>query len=96
LNSISAKLVNRIDGTPGRKVWHQYWDTHLSYAESFLARLRYVHTNPAKHGLVANPELYEWCSAAWFRRTTKSFHGTVMSFRSDALDVPDNYDLAPV
>ena len=93
LNSISAKYVNRLDQSPGRKVWHQYWDTCLNYHKSFLARLRYVHANPVKHGLVANAEMYEWCSAAWFARTTeKSFHATVMSFPSGHLAVPDDFD----
>jgi putative transposase len=96
LHSISAKYVNRLDGTPGRKVWHQYWDSHLTYHKSFLARLKYVHTNPVKHGLVPNAELYEWCSASWFARSVSgSFHATVMGFPSDRIVVPDDYDAAP-
>lgn len=81
LHSVSAKFVNELDDRPGRKVWHQYWDTHLTYHKSFMARLCYVHTNPTKHGLANNPELYEWCSAAWFARTCSSaFWSTVMSY----------------
>ena len=34
LHSISAKEANRLDNTPGRKVWFQYWDTHLTYERS--------------------------------------------------------------
>ena len=94
LNSISAKYVNRLDDAPGRKVWHQYWDTHLTYHPSFLARLNYVHTNPVKHGVVSNAELYEWCSASWFARTAqRSFFSTVMGLRSDNIALPDDYDL---
>ncbi len=93
LHSVSAKYVNRLDETPARKVWHQYWDTHLTHEKSFLARLNYVHTNAAKHKVVSNPELYEWCSASWFARTTtRSFYTTVMSFPSDKVLVPDDYD----
>jgi len=95
LHSISAKYVNRLDGAPGRQVWHQYWDTHLTYHESFLARLNYVHTNPVRHGLVLNAELYRWCSAAWFAQAAPpSFHAAVMGFRSDKIAVPDDYDFA--
>ncbi len=93
LHSISAKYVNRLDETPGRKVWHQYWDTHISNLKSLFARLNYVHTNAVKHGLVRNAELYEWCSAAWFVRTSqRSFCEVVMGFPSDNVSVPDNYD----
>jgi len=94
LHSVSAKYVNRLDGTPGRTVWFQYWDTHLTLQKSFLARLNYVHTNAVRHGLVRQPEIYSWCSAAWFARTAqRSFHATVMEFPSDKVSVPDDYDL---
>ena len=97
LHSISAKCVNQLDETAGRKVWHQHWDTRLSYHKSFLARLHYVHANPEKHGLVANAELYEWCSAAWFARTAqKPFRATVMSFPTDCVAIPDDYGLEAV
>jgi putative transposase len=96
LHSISAKYVNRLDETPRRKVWHQYWDTHLTYHKSFLARLNYVHNNPVRHGLVPSAELYPWCSAAWFaRRATRSFRSTVMGFPSDKVAVPDDYNVLP-
>jgi putative transposase len=94
LHSISAKYVNRLDETPGRKVWHQYWDTHLTYRKSYFARLNYVHTNPVRHKLVANPELYEWCSASWFaNRASRSFYETIMNFPSGNIAVPDDYNL---
>ncbi len=94
LHSISAKYVNRLDETPGRKVWHQYWDTHLTYKRSYFARLNYVHTNPVKHNLVANSEFYEWCSASWFARTaSRSFYRTIVDFPSNNVAVPDDYDL---
>jgi putative transposase len=92
LHSVSAKYVNRLDGKPCRKVWHQYWDSHLSYHNSFLARLNYVHTNPVRHKLVHDAENYEWCSAGWFARTApKSFYNTVVAFRSDRINIPDDY-----
>jgi hypothetical protein len=31
LHSQSARLVNQIDGSPGRRVWFQHWDTCLTY-----------------------------------------------------------------
>lgn len=94
LDSISAKYVNQLDDTAGRKVWHQYWDTHLTHKKSYFARLNYVHTNPVKHKLVANSELYEWCSASWFaNRASRSFYETIMNFPSHNIVVPDDYEL---
>jgi putative transposase len=89
--------VNRLDDAPGRKVWHQYWDTHITHLSSFFARLRYVHTNPVKHGLVRNAEAYEFCSAAWFARTVSgSFRETIMKFPSEQIVIADDYEVSPL
>jgi putative transposase len=48
----SSQWVNDLDDTPGRKVWHNFRDTRLTYEKSFLARLNYVHQNAVKHSLV--------------------------------------------
>ena len=88
----TARKLNQIDDSPGRKVWFQFWDTVLTYQKSYLARLKYVHTNPVHHGLVSDPVAYPWCSAAWFQRTARDpFIKTVMSFRTDHLKVPDDF-----
>ncbi len=93
LHSISAKHLNLLDRSPGRPVWFQFWETQLTFQKSFLARLNYVHSNPVRHGLVAQPELYAWCSAEWFARTaTPSFCKTVMAFPSNKVQVPDEYN----
>ena len=62
LHTVTAKAINRLDGTPGRKVWHEYWDTRLTYERSYLSRLHYVHHNPVHHGLVSVAAAYRWCS----------------------------------
>ena len=66
VHSITAIQLNRWDGTPGRQVWQNYWDTCITYEKSYLARLRYVHENPVKHGLVENGLDYPFCSYKWF------------------------------
>ena len=97
LHSVSAKFVNRLDNSAGRTVWFQYWDSQITFSRSFFARLHYVHNNPVKHKLVSHAEAYPWCSAAWFARSaTPSFYRTVMSFRSDRVDVNDDFEVAPV
>jgi putative transposase len=65
-HSLTAIEFNKLDGTSGRQVWQNYWDTCLTYEKSYLARLHYVHMNPVKHGLVDNPMEYPFCSYRWF------------------------------
>ena len=92
LHSRTAIEINRGEGTAGRKVWHNYWDTRLTYQASYLARLHYVHQNPAKHGLTDDATKYPWCSAAWFERTaTPAQVKTIYSIKTDKLRVRDDF-----
>ena len=92
LHAATAKEVNRLDETPPRKVWFQYWDSRITYQKSYLARLNYVHTNAVKHGLVRRPEQYQWCSAGRFQRMTeRSFYETVMKMRSEGIRIRDDF-----
>lgn len=84
IHSVTASQANRCDGTPGRKVWFQYWETRLTFEKSYLARLNYVRTNAVRHGLVLRPEDYRWCGANWFLiNSEKPFYDTVTGFQSD-------------
>ena len=92
LHTSTASALNKLESTPGRKVWHQYWDEHLTYERSYLARLNYVHNNPVKHGLVPVAREYRWCSAAWFEQTAdRAVFRVVSSFKTDGLNVRDDY-----
>ncbi|MFN3653647.1 MAG: REP-associated tyrosine transposase [Armatimonadota bacterium] len=92
LHSASARALNALDGTPGRRVWYQYWDTLMTHQTSYLARLNYVHHNPVKHGLAADPETYRWCSAGWFRQEARiDIYRLVQSFPTDRVRVIDDF-----
>jgi putative transposase len=92
LHANTSRMVNRIDGTPGRKVWHQAWDTAISFERSYMARLAYVHHNPVHHGLVQVAEMYPWCSAEWFsQRADRAWYETITSFPIKGVNVADNY-----
>jgi putative transposase len=92
LHEKTAKWLNRLDGAPGRKVWHNYRETRLTFEKSYRARLNYVHQNPVKHGLVPVANLYPWCSARWFERTaTPAEVRTLYGFRLDRVHVEDDY-----
>ncbi|MEJ5251042.1 MAG: transposase [Chthonomonadetes bacterium] len=90
LHSQTARAINALDGTPGRKVWFQYWDTCLTYEKSYLARLNYVHYNPVKHGLVACAEQYPFCSAKWFKEHAPAELQKILAdIPYDCVNVPD-------
>jgi putative transposase len=92
LHSVTASELNQLDGTIGRQVWFQYWDTGLTYEKSWLARLHYVHNNAVHHGLVKIAENYPYCSAGWFQQKgNPSFVRKVNSFRSDRLKIVDEF-----
>jgi putative transposase len=87
-----AIRLNRIDGALGRRVMYEFWDTHLTFEKSWLARLHYVHQNAVKHGLVPFANQYPWCSAPWFETNTRSgFVKSVYSFKIDPIKVPDDF-----
>ena len=88
----TAGWVNRLDRTPGRQVWHNFWETRLTYQKSYLARLNYVHQNPVKHCLVPVANQYPWCSAAWFERTASpAMVKSIYRFQVDRLRVLDEF-----
>jgi REP-associated tyrosine transposase len=92
LHSVSGREVNPIDGQIGRKVWYQFWDKHLTFERSYLARLNYVNQNPVHHGIVENATNYRWCSAAWFEaNVTRAFAQSVKRFRCDRLNIFDDF-----
>jgi putative transposase len=92
LHEYSAKKLNRLDEMPGRKVWHNYWDSHITHQTSYFARLRYVHQNPVHHGLVENASNYRWCSQAWLEHNTeRSFVNTLARFKTARLNIPDDF-----
>jgi putative transposase len=92
MHMLSSKEFNLKDETPGRKVWYQYHDSHITFEKSYLARLNYIHNNPVKHGVVDRAENYKWCSAAWFEQSApKAFVATVQSFKTDRLEVGDDF-----
>jgi putative transposase len=92
LHMKTSRQLNLWDSTPERKVWFQFWESHITFERSYLARLNYVHNNPARHGVVPVAANYKWCSASWFARSTPpSFVNTVKSFKIDRVSVPDDF-----
>jgi len=94
LHTSTAQAINQIDSSAGRKVWHNYRETHLTYEASYYSRLHYVLQNPVKHRLVHEASQYPWCSASWFaQKATPAFQNRVKSFPCDRIKVDDDYQV---
>ena len=92
LHMITAKAFNQQDHQNGRRIWFQFWDSKITFERSYLARLNYVHYNPAKHRKTMDATNYPWCSAAWFERTAPTaFVQTVHGFKTNKLRVIDDF-----
>jgi putative transposase len=92
LHSTSARFVNQLDEKAGRKVWHNYYESQITYATSYYARLHYVTANAVHHGLVEAAINYPWCSASWLKESTsKSFQKTIYSHKFDTLKIKDDF-----
>lgn len=95
LHRQTAIWINKNDGVESRRVWHNYWDTALTYQRSYLVRLNYVHQNAVKHGLVPVANQYPWSSARWLEREASSaMVKSIYGFKTDRVTVPD--DFAPI
>jgi putative transposase len=95
LHHKTANWVNRLDGANGRKVWFNFWERRLTTQRAYLARLKYVHHNAVRHGLVPVANQYPWCSAGWFEReSSPAMVKSIYRFKTDLLDGADVYDVA--
>ncbi len=93
LHEKTAKWINRLDASPARHVWHNFWEMRLTYEKSYFARLNYVHQNPVMHGLLLKANQYPWCSAGWFERTARPAQvKTIYSFKIDRINVYDDFE----
>lgn len=93
LHRRTAIWLNRLDKTPGRKVWHNFWETELTHQKSYLARLNYVHQNPVRHGLVPVANQYPWCSAQWFETAASAaIVRSIYQFKTDTVRASDEFD----
>jgi len=55
LNGIRTNVLS-----PAVWLWHNFWDTRLTYQKSYLARSEYVHQNAVKHGPAPVANQYRW------------------------------------
>jgi putative transposase len=61
--------MNARAARPGRPVWYNYWDTCVRTDQAYWTRFNYIHQNPVKHGLVAQPDAWAFSSYNYYLRT---------------------------
>jgi putative transposase len=92
LHAQTARELNRLDGAQRRRVWFQYWNSCISSAASYYARLRYVMYNPVKHGVVTDELAYPWGCAAWLdRNLDPSRQRRIRSYGCERVRVVDGF-----
>jgi Transposase and inactivated derivatives len=92
IHSVTAIQMNKWDGTPGRQVWFNYWDSCITDEKSYLARLHYIHLNPVKHGLIDNAIDYPYCSYRWFvERVDDNLKKQIFNQAVDQANVFDDF-----
>jgi len=95
LHPLTAREANRMNGSRGLQVWHQYWDTHLTYERSYYARLNYVQENPCRHGFVpVAPRTIPGVRLHGFeRKATPGFFKTIRGFKTDRISIQDDVEV---
>ena len=96
LHSVTAIQANRWDHAVGRKVWFQYWETELTYPESYFARLSYVHRNAVHHGSCASLRFMRGVRRGGSSAApTASFYKRIMTMKIDRVKIEDEFEVDP-
>jgi putative transposase len=62
VNANSSRLLNKLDNSIGRKIWHQYFDRCIRNEKDYWTRFNYIHHNCIKHGYSNRMEDYQYSS----------------------------------
>jgi len=75
LQMLKQNVARKLRGPEGGPFWlPRYYDFNVSSEAKRVEKLRYVHRNPVKRGLVERPEDWRWSS---FRHYVSGIEGVV-------------------
>ena len=60
------------------KIWFNYWDTCISYENSYFARINYIWNNPVKHNYCKYAENYKYGSYYERYRSDREYTESIM------------------
>jgi putative transposase len=72
LKSVAPEWLDRIRVHHGKRSQHHFWqpgrgfDRNADNARTLLKMLDYIHANPERIRLVADPREWKWSSAGWY------------------------------
>ena len=73
---------------PERHFWQKrFYDFNVWSRRKEIEKLKYMHRNPVKRGLVSSPELWRWSSFRWYRfgeKGTVQINAVMRRFRKGA------------
>jgi putative transposase len=70
--SFAKRLCSRNPSERASPFWQKrYYDRNVRDQRDFLIKLRYLHRNPVKRGLVKDPEDWKWSSFRHYARREK-------------------------
>lgn len=62
IHFLKLSFTKRLRGEPGSFWQKRYYDRNVRTYLEFTVKLRYVHRNPVRRGLVESPEQWKWSS----------------------------------
>ncbi|HMA62051.1 MAG TPA: transposase [bacterium] len=88
----STNTVGALHSYKNSKIFHNYWDTCISYERSYFARLHYIWYNPVKHGYVRDPKNWKFGSYSFrFKKDKSEIDEIVDNYPCDKVKVYDDF-----
>lgn len=89
----TAMFIKKINhGIVLPKIFQNYWDSCITYENSYYVRLNYIYYNPVKHGYVSVPEGYPWGSYHLRIRTERDYLDRLLKeYPFDSITVQEPY-----
>ena len=71
IHRFTAIEIRKIDSFAKQadKIWYNYWDTCITYENSYNTRINYIWFNPVKHDYVDDPK--DWKFGSYYYRARK-------------------------
>ncbi|HEV2492078.1 MAG TPA: transposase [Terriglobia bacterium] len=89
VKKVSARRFHGRRGAQGPLWQHQFWDRFVRHGKEFADRLTYMHLNPVRKGLAANPEDWPWSSYNNFALDASRVEGCPIQI--DYVRLPEGY-----
>ncbi len=79
---------NNALGKQAEKIWYNYWDTCITFENSYYTRINYIWFNPVKHGYVDDPKDWKFGSYYYrFKEKPEYMKKLIKKYPCDKLDL---------